>query len=140
MKVQTQQSTFQPINILIETKEELQFFTALLGAITRNHMKAFGVKANPIYETLLEACNDETSAFSFTVILDEQVITAEDTEVDWLKVPRGTNILVRDHEREDWVERIFISYNQDDVYPYFCADSALDNDYQVGWKLAKLDL
>ena len=139
MKVQTQQSTFQPISILIETKEELQFFTALLGAVTPNHMKTFGVESNEVYETLLDACNDEIGTSSFTVILDEQVLV-EGTEVDWSKVPRGTNILVRDHECEVWVERIFISYNSDDGYPYFCTDPDLGNHLQVGWKLAKLIL
>lgn len=140
MKVQTQQSSFQPINIAIETKEELQFFTALLGAVTSNHMKAFGVNDNKVYGTLLEACNDEGCPASFTVILDEQVLAVEGAEVDWSKVPRGTNILVRDYKDEDWVERIFISYNRDDVYPYFCTDLDLGNHLRVGWKLAKLIL
>ena len=136
MKVQTQRSAFQPLSILIETKEELQFFTALLGAITGNHMKTFGINDNQVYETLQEACNDEFGAASFTVMLDEQV----PAEVDWSKVPRGTNILVRDHECEVWVERIFISYNRADAYPYFCTGPDLGDHLQVGWKLAKLIL
>ena len=139
MKVQTQKSAFQPLSILIETKEELQFFTALLGATTGNHMKAFGVEDNKVYDTLSEACNDKFGTASFTVILDEQSL-GEITEVDWSKVPRGTNILVRDHECEVWVERIFISYNRADAYPYFCTDPDLGNHLQVGWKLAKLIL
>ena len=139
MKVQTQRSAFQPLSILIETKEELQFFTALLGAITGNHMKAFGVEDNKVYDKLLEACNDKLGTASFTVVLDEQSL-GEITEVDWLKVPRGTNILVRDHEREDWVEREFISYNRDDVYPYFCVAHNLDSRQPIGWKSAKLIL
>ena len=73
MKVQTQKSTFQPISIVIETMEELQFFTALTGAISIAHTTPFGFKdADAVYRLYLQlrsACAGNEGPNSFDITL-----------------------------------------------------------------------
>ena len=59
------------------------------------------------------------------------------TEVDWSEVPAETTILVRDREREDWVERNFVRRTPCGLFVCY-----LKTEYStlqaVHWKFAKL--
>ena len=59
-------------------------------------------------------------------------------EVNWSEVPAGTAILVRDRERDEWVEYVFIDYKENDNYPYRCAYSERGTVHPISWKFAKL--
>ena len=130
MKLQTTQSEFQPINIVIETKEELQFFTALLGAVSPNERKAFGVSDSDIYHQLLKALNYDSANVGFITRLDKRM-----TVKDFSEVKAGDVILVRDFEDEDWTERKFMY--KDENGSYICEHSTKGASQPISWKMAK---
>ena len=130
MKLQTTQLAFQPINIVIETKEELQFFTALLGAVSPNDREAFGVSDSDIYHQLLKALNYDSANVGFITRLDKRM-----TVKDFSEVKAGDVILVRDFEAEDWSERKFMYIGENGMY--ICEHSERGKYSPVPWKYAK---
>ena len=132
MKVQTQQSTFQPINIVIETKEELQFFTALLGAVSTNDMKAFGVADSDIYKQLLKSLDSDSGEIGFITKLYNESQAYD----DFSKIEAGTVILVRDFEGEDWTERKFMYIDEGGMY--VCEHSEHGKFSPTPWGKAKV--
>ena len=135
MKLQTTQPAFQPINIVIETKEELQFFTALLGAVSTNDMKAFGVADSEIYHQLSKALNYDSANIGFIVRLDKPESDSQVAE-DLSEVKAGGIILVRDFDNEDWVERKFMYIGENGMY--VCEHSNRGKYSPVPWKMAKI--
>ena len=135
MKLQTTQPAFQPINIVIETKEELQFFTALLGAVSTNDMKAFGVADSDIYHQLSKALNYDSANVGFITRLDKRMTDSQVIE-DFSEVKSGTVILVRDSEDEEWVERKFMHMEGGGMY--VCEHSERGKYSPIPWKMAKI--
>jgi len=63
--------------------------------------------------------------------------TAEETEVDWSKVPEGTWIYVRDYETEEWNKRRFIKFTKKSTaFQFVC--TTVDSFGTLSWKYAKL--
>ena len=62
--------------------------------------------------------------------------------IDWSKVPPNTNVLVRDNERNIWMERNFAVYANSSTFPFYVANmgedmSTTENVYP--FKYCKLD-
>lgn len=135
MKLQTTRLAFQPINIVIETKEELQFFTALLGAVSPNDREAFGVSDSDIYKQLLKTLNNDSGEIGFITRLDKPMNDSQVIE-DFSEVKAGTVILVRGFVNEEWTERRFMHVNSEGLY--VCEHSETGKASPIRWKMAKL--
>jgi hypothetical protein len=90
--------------------------------------------------------NFNLSVVASRIIIDNiieinQIVTKSSNyklDLDWAKVPIGTEILVKDYSSDDWQRAEFCTYKPDENYPYIC--TVIDhycND-AIGYRIAKL--
>ena len=65
-------------------------------------------------------------------------VMSYELKVDWTKVPRNTEILVRDNEEDVWRKRHFASYKYGKIYAYDDGKTSFSSVCSFPWKCAKL--